>query len=323
MTKAQIKQVADIETGELVHTFVTEDDIKNYTLIHNDDLAKKQAYQKEKPYHTKFNQLTGGFTFTMMNTLKNLIADITFTQAEKTRIMFLGTYVSYDKDNRYLTYGNGKPVLKNQLMDLLEITNKREFYTLYNKLVESGVVTEEFESRTVVKLIWSERYHFKGKTTKGLKASENMVKTYDNQIREMYTAKNDKGKALYKANALFTIFALMPYIHPETNALCMFPEKSYHSSQPLTLQELAGVFGYTRSNDFKRMLFRIKLHNMPVVAVSETSEGTRLFINPFVVNRTGKTPNATLFTMFDSSFNTLADRKGWNEKDKQAFLNQK
>ena len=59
---------------------------------------------------------------------------------------------------------------------------------------------------------------------------------------------------------------------------------------------------------------------MPVVAISETSEGTNAFINPFLVNRTGKTPNSTLFTMFNASFNKLAEKNGWNEKNKADFL---
>lgn len=321
MTNVQFEEVIIKETGEIRKQWVM-DNPEEYTVIHNDALAKKDAYKKEKPYHTKFNTLSGGFTFTMITTLKNLIADTTFTQAEKTRIMFLGTYISYDKENNYLTYSNGKPVLKNQLMEMLEMTNRKEFYAFYNKLVEVGVITEEVVNRSIIKLLWSNKYHFKGKTTTGAGASDNMVKTYDNQIRELYTEKNAKGKAVHTAHSLFTIFTIMPYVHPVSNSLCKFPDKPCHASEPFTLQELAEVYGYTRTNDLKRMLFRIKLHKMPVVAVSETSEGTRLFINPFVVNRTGKTPNATLFTMFDSSFNVLAERKGWSETEKQDFLKQ-
>lgn len=36
------------------------------------------------------------------------------------------------------------------------------------------------------------------------------------------------------------------------------------------------------------MLLKIKLHGMPVVALAETSDGINAFINPFLVNRTGK-----------------------------------
>ncbi|XRD24533.1 hypothetical protein AABM34_20350 [Lysinibacillus fusiformis] len=323
MSKGRLKEVADLETGEMVEAWVPDNGtMEDFTVIHKDDQAKKDAYLKSKAIKMNFNILSGGFTFTMMQTLKDLIANTTFTQAEKTRIMFLGTYVSYHSETPYLTHSNGKPLLKSKLKNLLEIANKKEFYAFYNKLVEAGVMKEEIIDRSTVKLIWSEQYHFKGKPSASKVSSDNLIKTFDKQIREMYTLKNEKGKSVHTAHSLYNIFILMPYIHPESNALCKYPEKPYHASEPLTLQDLTDFFGYSRTNDTKRMLFKFVLHGMPVVAIAPTSESTRIFINPFVVNRTGKTPNATLFTMFDSSFNMLADRNGWSDKQKQAFLNQ-
>ena len=314
----ELKKTMDLETGEIIESLVG--DIEDFTFISNESIKKKQEHKKNRLENSNFNILTGGFIFTMMNTLKELIADTTFTQAEKTRIMFLGTYVSYDKNSPREISLLSFPILKNQLMELLEMTNRKEFYAFYNKLVEADVITEDVIDRSTVKLIWSKQYHFKGKTTSGSNSSQNMVKTYDNQIREMYTEKDAKGKAVHTAHSLFNVFTLMPYVHPVSNALCKYPDNPVHASEPFTLKELAGLFGYQRSNDLKRMLFKIKLHKIPVVAIAETSEGTNIFINPFLVNRTGKTPNATLFTMFDSSFNILADRKKWSDKEKQDFL---
>lgn len=307
------------ETGEIADVWVLPEP-ERYEIVDKELKKNRDKFLKEKPYQSKFNTLSGGFTFTMMKTLKDLIVNTVFTPAEKTRIMFLGTYVSYNKETPYLTHSNGRPLLKNQLQQLLGMTNRKEFYAFYNKLVTEGVAVEEIINRNEVKLIWSNQYHFKGKAKSGASASKSLVKTYDNQVRELYLMKNDKGKALYTAQSLFNIYTLLPYIHPESNVLCRYPDKPAHASEPFTLQDLATLFNIKRTNDVKRMLLKIKLHDMPVVAISETSDGTNAFINPFLVNRTGKTPNVTLFTMFSASFNKLAEKHGWNEKDKDDFL---
>lgn len=317
--KPQIKEVMIPETGELLTTWVVQNP-SNYTIMDNTKLKNKDNYNKGKAFYNKYNTLAGRFTFTMMNTLKDLITNETFTPAEKTRIMFLGTYVSYDKAQPYLTYSNGNPILKNQLQELLGMTNRKEFYTFYNKLVSEGVMVEDTVTRSKVKLIWSNEYHFKGKTTSGASASQNLVKTYSNQVRELYLEKNVNGKPVHTAQSLFNIFALIPYIHPESNSLCRYPEKPAHASEPFTLHDLTEIFQFTRTNDVKRMLLKLKLHNMPVVAITETIDGTNAFINPFLVNRTGKTPNASLITMFNASYNALAEKQKWSDSDKTSFL---
>jgi len=321
MTRKEIRKVADIETGEIFESW-TVDNIEEYTLIHKDSEGKREEFLKNKVFKSQFDTLAGGFTFNMIETLKELIADEDFTQSDKTRIMFLGTFVSYEKNHRYLTHGNGHPILKNQLMDLLEMTNRKEFYSLYNMMLEKGVFIEDKESRSVIKMIWSEKYHFKGTASGGRKASENLIKSYDNQIRELYREKDSKGKPVHTAHSLFTFFTLLPYVHPESNALCRYPDKPTHVSEPFTIRELADIFGLDRVSDLRRILFRIKIHKMPVVAYAQSTDNSRIFINPFVVNRTGKKPNATLFTLFDSSFNMLADKYDWTVEERQRFLKQ-
>ncbi|WP_262177760.1 hypothetical protein [Saccharococcus sp. Marseille-Q5394] len=322
MTRNEVRPVVDIETGELFEKAIIVDNPENYILIHKDSEANRKEFLKNRVVKSQFDELAGGFSFTMLDTLKELIADEDFTQSDKTRIMFLGTFVSYEKNNRYLTYGNGRPILKNQLMDLLEMTNRKEFYNLYNTMLEKGVFTEDRESRSVIKIIWSKKYHFKGAVSGGSKTSEKLVKSYDKQIRELYRARNSKGKPIHTAHSLFTFFSLLPYVHPESNALCRHPEKPVSQSQPFTIRELADIYGIERVTNFRRLLFRIKIHKMPVVALAQTTEDSRIYINPFVVNRTGKKPNATLFTLFESSFQRLADRQGWSEEQRQQFLKQ-
>lgn len=322
MPKGTLQEVIIRETGEIREVYVPEGNAEDYTVIHNNKLSERDAYINERPYKAMFDQLSGGFTFTMVETLKELIADDDFTPSDKTRIMFLGTYVSYEKDSRYLTHGNGNLVRKNQLMDLLELKNRNEFYRLYNLMLDKGVFTEDIVNRNTIHIIWSEKYHFKGKPTRGNKASERLLKTYDTQIRELYTEKKDNGRPMHTAHSLYTFFLLLPYVHPQSNALCRYPEKPYRESQPFTVQELANIFGYERTTDFNRVLRNIKIHGMPAVAISDANgrNNTRIIVNPFVVNRTGRKPNATLFILFSNSFQTLANKRGWSEKQKDDFL---
>lgn len=324
MKKGTLQEVIIRKTGEVREVYVPNGNAEDYTIIHNDVLVKRDTYLNERPYKAMFDTLSGGFTFTMIETLKELITDTDFTPSDKTRIMLLGTYVSYENNNRYLIYSNGTPIKKNQLMGLLEMKNRNQFYTFYNLMLEKGVFTEVVENRSTIYLIWSENYHFRGRISGGKQASSQLIKTYDNQIRELYTAKKKNGKQMHTAHSLYTFFTLLPFIHPQSNALCRHPELPVYQSQPFTLHELADLFGYNRTNDFNRVLRNIKIHDMPAVAHSLTNgkDESRIIVNPFIVNRTGTKPNATLFTIFSNSFQILADRNGWTEKQKDNFLNQ-
>src|SRR5699024_4489276 len=114
--------------------------------------------------------------------------------AEKTRIIFLGTFVSYKENGSYLIHDNGKPILKSKLKSLLEISNNKEFYRFFNKLLDAGIVKEKVINRSNIKLKWNTEYSFKGTASNKQQKETNLIKTFDKQVRELYQEKDEQGK---------------------------------------------------------------------------------------------------------------------------------
>ena len=294
-------------TGE-IQTGILITNPKEYTIISKRSEAKRKEYLQGKQKKSEFDVIAGKFTFTLSSTIKQLNRDKRFSQTEKTRIIFLGTYVSYQEKGNYLVHDNGKPVLKNKLQSLLEMTNKKEFYKFFNKLVEAGIIQEKYINKSTIRIVWSSEYNFRGTAPTSALKEKNLIKTFDRQIRELYQEKDSKGKKVHTANNLYTLFMLMPYVHPESNMLCLHPENSI-DSYPLTLTELAGMFGYNRTNDFKRKLFKVKLKGLPVFATVSNGNFTHILVNPFIVYRSNKAPNEALMMHFDDTAERLTKGK--------------
>ncbi|MGE6630740.1 hypothetical protein [Bacillus sp. NPDC077027] len=301
--------VINYETGEkLEGLFITNPE--QYTIISKEKEVNKKAYLRGKENKELFEELAGRFTFTLSSTIKELNLDQRFTPAEKTRIMFLGTYVTYQEQGSYLRHDNGNFILKNRLQELLEIKNKKEFFTFYNKLVETGILSEEIEGKSTIYLKWNSKYHFKGKPSSSAQKEKNLVKTFDKQVRELYKEKNDKGKAVHTPNNLYTLFMVMPYIHPEANILCKHPENDLNTCEPLTVNELAEMFGFSRSNDLKKKLFKVMLKDLPVFTIQQNAFVSHILVNPFVVYRSSKAPNPALIVHFRDTAVRLMTNKG-------------
>lgn len=314
-----ISEAIDPTTGEVIPV-VKVSDLENFTLNNKEATEKQRKYLKLREEKSKFDTLTGGFTFTMLDTLKELIADDTFTQADKARIMLLGTYVSYSDKGAYLVYRNNKPITKSHLMQLLEMTRKGEFYSFYNKLLEAEIITE-VPTDNGIQLQWSSKYHFKGNVAAGGTASGSVFKSYDKQIQDLYFAKNEKGKRCHTVHTLFYIFMLVPFIDPYSNMVVKNPGDLQHAKQPFTLKDLADLMGYSEAKNAKNMLRKLKLHGMPVVSINTAGKHTNIVINPFVINRTGRVPSGTLLGLFIQSVRELAATKGWTEDEILAFIN--
>ncbi|RIU93312.1 hypothetical protein [Oceanobacillus picturae] len=298
MTKnISIQDIALLETGEKLEQVGVIYNPDDYNVINKKSEARKKAYLLSRKEKSEFDALAGRFTFTLASTIIKLNNDKRFSQTEKTRIMYLGTYVSYQEKGSYLMHCNGKYVLKNKLQSLLEMTNKVEFYKFYNKLLLAGIIQEEKLNKSTIKIMWSSEYNFRGKASPEALKEKNLIKTYDNQIRELYHEKDSKGKKVHTANNLYTLFMLMPYVQPESNMICLHPENETDSC-PLTIKDLAEIFNYNRTNDLKRKLFKIKLRGMPVFATISNSNYTHIVVNPFIVYRSNKAPSDALLIHF-------------------------
>lgn len=290
------------ENGEYEDVAVVRNH-QNKTIMDNADLQKKKEYQANKKAYDNFIDVAGGFSFMLVDTLKELHRDTRFTDIEKARIMFLGTFCSYESSGRYLFTNNNKYILKSHLQELLEITNKKEYYKFYNKLVETGIIEEDVVDRYTIKLIWNNKYHFKGKAHLNGARSTDTVKAYDRQIQSLYKEKNANGKSINTPKNLYILFMVLPFINKESGVLCVQPHVELEEkSEPLELKDLASMFGYARTTTLKTKLMNCKLYGTNVFFIGEGMKDrkkyTRIYVNPFVSSRSPKAPNASLLAMF-------------------------
>ncbi|WP_368298535.1 hypothetical protein [Cytobacillus firmus] len=319
MAMGIIPAIMPDENGEVINGRFVPDN-EDYLISNRQKEANKKKFLIGQENKTLFEDIAGRFTFTLSSTIKELNQDQRFTTAEKTRIMFLGTYVTFQEQGSYLRHENGNFILKNKLQELLEIKNKKEFYTFFNKLVDTGILIEEIEGKSKVYLKWNSKYHFKGSPSATAQKEKNLVKTFDKQVRELYKEKNEKGKAVHSPTNLYTLFMVLPYIHPEANILCRYPERDLNTCEPLTLPELAEMFGFQRSNDLKRKLFKVLLKGLPVFTMQQNVYETHIVVNPFIVYRTNKAPNSALLVHFRDTAKRLLKRKGIAIKEEQGLL---
>lgn len=318
MTKTDINQdvytitVPDYETGELVPAKVVLQP-EAYDVISKERKKQKKDYAEQKNRKGMYNKIADGFTFSYIQKVSDLYFDDRFSDDEKTRIMFLGTYVSYSNKGSFLVFPNGRYIRKHHLKNILEITNNKKFYRFYNKMLDVGIITEIKEDDTEppkLKLKWSEEYHFKGKSTNSNSCGKSYLKTYDKQIRDLYTAKNENGKPINSPKQLYTVFMLLPFVHYETNVICKYPDKHFADCEPMTIDELAKGLNFNRSNDLKRKLLKIELKEQPVFRFDATNKATHITVNPFIVWRQNKMPETALLVSFYDTAKRIGEAKG-------------
>lgn len=322
----------DVKTGNFVDTETGEkfDGAKLIIDSHKYDVvpavpAERRQQQKEhiqrKQRKDIFDKIADGFTFSYISKVSELHEDKRFTDDEKTRIMFLGTYVGYSEKGSFLMHNtNGRFIYKHRLKDLLELGNKNKFYSFYKKLIDAGIIVE-IKTEAGIKLKWSEEYHFKGKLPKGYGAKDiGAFKTYDKQIQELYKAKKDNGKPIHSAKQLYTVFMVLPFVHYETNILCKYPNAPTEEAEPLSIEELAEGLGFKRSNDLKRKLLKIELKEQPVFSFIQNKKATHITVNPFIIWRQKKMPDASLLSHYFDTAKRIAESKGMKIKMKDLIV---
>ncbi|MGD6815490.1 hypothetical protein ACQCVE_00250 [Metabacillus sp. 113a] len=293
------KKLVDPKTGESFDLWVdTEDDKQRKSKWKEKMLAKKE--------HEK---LTGSFTFTLLSSIQGLIEDTSFTDDEKTRIMFLGTYVTYgESEYSKLQKGNGTPILKKHLQKLLMITHNKSFYQFYNRLIEKKIIIENGNGKNA-ELYWTSKYHFKGKASLSHRKEKNLIKLYDRQLRELYTSKDQKGRQKYRPSNLYILFCMLPFVNYETNLLSVNADIPASETRPLLLSELAIQFGLTRSSSLKRKLLNIKLADSPVFSIITEADKEYVRVNPYIVWRNTSEPPEAITQTFKATKEFLISRQ--------------
>jgi hypothetical protein len=298
------------------------DNPEKYNIEKLEDKQRRKDYYNKQVNYDNFSDVSGGFSFMPVESLKSLHQDTRFTDMEKARIIYLGTYVSYEDKGSYLMTNNNRHLLKKDIQELLEISNNKDFYKFYNMLIDAEILQQEIISRYEVRLKWNSQYHFKGKAGKTSTGSTETVKAYDKQIQALYKEKNEKGKSINTPKNLYILFMVLPFINSESGVLCNQQHNPIESDcQPLELDELREMFGYERITTLKTKLLGCKLYGTNVFFIGEGTldrkKYTRIFVSPFVASRSGsKAPNESLLAMFPNTGTAIVQKHQDKSKNK-------
>ncbi|BDG37249.1 hypothetical protein BV455_02426 [Parageobacillus caldoxylosilyticus] len=262
-----------------------------------DDFMKQN--EKAKKEFEEFNKDAGKFIWSYPEKIRQLIKSEEFTKSDITMIFYLATFVN---SAGYLSHDNGVKFSKKDIQEKLEIS-RNAFSKFFNKLIDHKILIPSGKN-----FMWNDEYNFYG-STKGKASPTMLVRSYVNQIRYLYEAKNRKGKKLYSAIKLYPVFALIPYLHHSTNIICKNPDvKNIEDIEYFNIKEIAELLDLNQTKKVSSGLSSLLLNGQTVFVKVECRNETYLKLNPRIFWRGTVAPDKKLVAEFDMIDN---NRKKW------------
>lgn len=272
--------------GEIIDRF---DGNTYYIRNKNQDEFVKMKGKAKKDFD-EFNEDTGRFIWSYPERIQQLIKSNEFSKSDITMTFYLATFIN---GTSYLAYDNNIKLDKKGLQSKLEI-GRTLFGKFLKKLIEYEIL---MPSGNYFK--WNETCNFYG-STKGKAKPKNLVRTYVNQIRELYEAKNEKGKRKYSAINLYPIFALVPYLHHSSNIVCKNPSvQNIEDIEYFNLKEIAELLDLRDSKRMVASLHSLVLDGQTTFIKVESKNEAYLKLNPRIFWRGTNVPDQNLVAEFD------------------------
>lgn len=257
-------KVIDISTGENLSD--------QYTLRHKhqDDAFKRR--QSESAGRQR------EFTFGNMLNIPEVVARIDDKYCGY--LLYLQTYINYAGT---LVSSADDPMTRADIQKALGLAD-RAFKSFIKAMVDNEIIAHENGCYCV-----NPAYHFKGKTE-----NKHVIKTFTTKVRSLYNVRN--------ANKLGFIYKLLPFIHFETNTVCVNPyEMQVELITQLSKQDIAEITGVSEKTVYT-YLRRMKLGDEYVFAEIRRGKHRYYKLNPFIFYRRNGEPDATLREMFRLGF---------------------
>jgi len=272
--------------GEIIEKF---DGNTYYIRNKNQDEFVKMKVKAKKDFD-EFNEDTGKFIWSYPERIQQLIKSNEFSKSDITMIFYLATFIN---GTGYLAYDNNIKLDKKGLQSKLEIGR-----TLFGKFLKK-LIKYEILMPSGNYFKWNETCNFYG-STKGKAKPKTLVRTYVNQIRELYEAKNEKGKRKYSAINLYPIFALVPYLHHSSNIVCKNPHvQDIEDIEYYNLKEIAELLDQRDSKRMAASLHSLVLGGQTTFIKVESKNEAYLKLNPRIFWRGTNVPNKNLVAEFD------------------------
>lgn len=268
-----------------------------------DEFMKKDSEAKME--FEAFNLDAGKFIWAYPERIQQLIQSPDFTKSDLTMVFHLATYVN---GMGYLAHDNHN--IKMGKTDLQKVLGLgiNAFPKFIKKLMQHEILIERtVDSKKVYK--WNQAFNFYG-SAKGIAKPTMLVRTYVNQVRELYEATGVNGKRKYSATLLYPIFALVPYLHRTSNIICKNPDvKDINEIEYFTLSEIAELLDLTSSKKMSTALSSILLDGQTTFRKVESKNEKYLQMNPRIFWRDVVAPDTRLVSEFDMIDNNRFKRK--------------
>ncbi|XEC93390.1 hypothetical protein AB6A23_18735 [Paenibacillus tarimensis] len=258
----------NVETGEL-GLFIPEGE--GYRIYSPKQL---DAYRCKMDRELKGRGLA--FTFTAMDEIPEIIGVL--DEKDCGRLLFLQCFVDYDSK---LILGNGttkRPMSREDMRKFLGL-GADAFRDFLNVMICHGIIILHEDGSYFM----NDRYHFRGQTN-----NRRVVKSFTARVKRLYEAFQRNPKDLG------FIYKLLPYVHYETNQICLNPhEPDPELIEALNQDGIARITGVIPKTTYSR-LRRLKLDGMYVFAEVTRGRDRIYKMNPCIFYRQDGEPDVSL-----------------------------
>lgn len=188
------------------------------------------------------------------------------------RYIYLCTFSRYDGKIEYgNAKGDGKLARLKDLQEILKLSRREAMY-VRKVFIESGLIIVNEDKTISVNL----EYAFKGKMEKKKELKGNVIRMFEEAIRELYE-KSDPRE--HKRLAL--LVELLPHINFTHNIICSNPtEKNIELVNPFTLKEVMEIAEYSNITKFRKELLNVTVNGELAMKITETKYGKFIYVNP-------------------------------------------
>lgn len=267
--KTRLVTIVDNETGEIL-----DDDIlysPQSKISHNQKIGflKQQEIKNDRRH----------FNFADMENISEVISNL--SNVHLGYLLHLQCFMDFEegilkgKEGRKMT----KKVDIQKTLCISKDTNKR-----FCKALEDNSILEV--ANGVYRI--NPMYHFRGKS-------------HDQKVIKLFTTTLKKLCNTINPNELGFLYKLLPYVHLETNMICINPfERDPMKIQYLNIQTIAEITGIHKKK-IQTLIRGLRKGGVIRESIGEDKRHNFITLNPYIFYRKSGQPDNTLKSMFASS----------------------
>lgn len=264
-------QAYDTETGENITAKLHIEPVIS--------VAQREGVQIKEELR-KHQQDYGGYVFTFFNAMQSISERFpSLTQSDMARLMFIGTYVSYndgEANHGYLRHDNGVTLNKKTLGELLGMS-RNKYSELYKKLIDENIIAEMPDGLAVNPTVF-----YRGEHVESFRGDYQYTRLFRKTARELYAKFN--GRSIRK---LGVIYSILPYVNFNFNIVCNNPQQVIDGKvETMKLKDLATRLGYKDYKHLLKIMREITYQDKPVFKFVDDGKNRRssyIIVNPSVI----------------------------------------